>query len=247
MVQRHDLQLVDELTPLRHKRNNKGKRQRQQTGLVLNDIAPMTEAQRQVFEEYNQDQNLFLHGCAGTGKSFVALYLAIRDVLEKRDNKREVIIVRSAVATRDAGFLPGNLKEKTKVLETPYRALCSDMFNRGDAYDVLTAKCKIRFVPTSYLRGETWDDAIIIVDESQNLSFQELNSVITRVGDNSRILFCGDHEQDDLTSRRYNEESGIEKFRNILRRMKSFSDIDFKIEDVVRSGLVREYLEAYYE
>lgn len=246
MVQ--SINVIDDLYSCKTKQQtNKRKRQRQQSGLELQDIKPLTETQRTVFEQYNQEQNLFLHGCAGTGKSFLSIFLAIRDVLQKRGNKREVIIVRSAVATRDPGFLPGNLKEKTKILERPYHSLCANMFNRGDAYDILTAKQIIQFVPTSYLRGETWDDAIVIVDESQNLTFQELNSIITRMGENSRIIFCGDQKQDDLTSRRYNEETGITQFREVLRKMKSFSDIEFSINDVVRSGLVREYLEAYYE
>jgi len=245
MVQ--SIEEIDELYPYRIKKQTKRKRQRQQAGLVLEDIRPLTETQRIVFEEYNQEQNLFLHGCAGTGKSFLALFLAIRDILQKRDSKKQIIIVRSAVATRDPGFLPGNLKEKTKVLERPYQSLCSGMFNRGDAYDILSAKHLIQFVPTSYLRGETWDDTIVIVDECQNMTFQELNTIITRIGENSRIVFCGDLKQDDLTSRRYNEESGLEQFRKIVEKMKSFSTVEFSICDVVRSGLVREYLEAYYK
>jgi phosphate starvation-inducible protein PhoH len=228
----------------RNKKKERKARKPQQSGLVLQEIEPLTYTQSQVFESYNMGNNLMLHGCAGTGKTFLSSYLAVRDVLEKVDGKRQVIIVRSVVPTRDMGFLPGSMTEKQRVYETPYRALLSDMFNRGDAYDMLKQKGTIQFETTSFVRGQTWDNAIIIVDECQNLSFQELHSVITRVGENSRIVFAGDGKQDDLTSERYKEETGLNKFRNILSNMESFDIIDFTTDDIVRSGLVREYIEA---
>jgi len=229
----------------KHQRKKERKqRNHQQSGLKLEEIEPLTYTQRQVFESYNAGNQLVLHGCAGTGKTFLTLYLSIRDVLEKVDGKQKVILVRSVVPTRDMGFLPGNITEKTKIYETPYRDLLSSMFNRGDAYDILKNKGKIDFVTTSFIRGQTWDDAIIIVDEAQNLSFQELHSVITRVGENSRIILCGDRKQDDLSSERYKEASGLERFLSILDEMNSFDIIDFKTDDIVRSGLVREYIIA---
>lgn len=229
----------------KHQRKKERKQRKVKTsGLTIEEIEPLTYTQRQVFESYNAGNNLVLHGCAGTGKTFLSTYLGVRDVLEKVDNKRQIIIVRSVVPTRDMGFLPGNLTEKTKVYETPYRDLMSNMFNRGDAYDLLKTKGVIDFVTTSFIRGQTWDNAIIIVDEAQNLSFQELHSVITRVGENSRIVLCGDRKQDDLTSERYKEESGLEKFLKILTTMKSFDIINFQTDDIVRSGLVREYILA---
>jgi phosphate starvation-inducible protein PhoH len=228
----------------RNKKKERKTRKPQQSGLVLQEIEPLTYTQGQVFESYNMGNNLMLHGCAGTGKTFLSTYLAVRDVMEKVDGKRQVIIVRSVVPTRDMGFLPGSMVEKQRVYETPYRALMSDMFNRGDAYDMLKQKGTIQFETTSFVRGQTWDNAVIIVDECQNLSFQELHSVITRVGENSRIVFAGDGKQDDLTSERYKEETGLNKFRNILSDMDSFDIIDFTTDDIVRSGLVREYIEA---
>ena len=228
----------------RNKKKERKTRKPQQSGLVLQEIEPLTYTQGQVFESYNMGNNLLLHGCAGTGKTFLSTYLGVRDVLEKTEGKRQVIIVRSVVPTRDMGFLPGSMIEKQRVYETPYRALMSDMFNRGDAYDMLKQKGIIQFETTSFVRGQTWDNAIVIVDECQNLSFQELHSVITRVGENSRIVFAGDGKQDDLTSERYKEETGLNKFRNILSNMGSFDIIDFTTDDIVRSGLVREYIEA---
>ncbi len=226
------------------KKERKQRNHKQSSGLVLEDIEPLTYTQRQVFQSYNAGNHLVLHGCAGTGKTFLSTYLGIRDVLEKVDQKQKVILVRSVVPTRDMGFLPGNMTEKTKVYETPYRDLMASMFNRGDAYDILKNKGKIEFVTTSFIRGQTWDDAIVIVDEAQNLSFQELHSVITRVGENSRIVLCGDRKQDDLTSERFKESSGLEQFLNILTLMDSFDIIDFQTDDIVRSGLVREYILA---
>jgi len=228
------------------KKERKQRNHKQSSGLVLEDIEPLTYTQRQVFQSYNAGNHLVLHGCAGTGKTFLSTYLGIRDVLEKVDGKQKVILVRSVVPTRDMGFLPGNMTEKTKVYETPYRDLLSSMFNRGDAYDILKNKGKIEFITTSFIRGQTWDDSIIVVDESQNLSFQELHSVITRVGENSRLILCGDRRQDDLTSVRYKEESGLDQFLNILTKMESFDIIDFQTDDIVRSGLVREYIETCY-
>ena len=144
------------------------------------------------------------------------------------------------------GFLPGSITEKTKVYEEPYRALFSEMFNRGDAYDILKQKGKVQFVSTSFIRGTTWDDSIILVDEFQNLDWGELNTVITRVGENSRILFSGDGKQDDLTSKRYNQESGIDQFLKVLGKMESFDTIDFQPADIVRSDFVKEYIETCY-
>lgn len=226
------------------KKKEKRSRKTQQSGLILQEIEPLTYTQRKVFESYKRGDNLVLYGCAGTGKTFLSTYLGIKDILNRVDNKRNIIIVRSVVPTRDMGFLPGNITEKIKAYETPYRDLLSGMFNRGDAYDILKGKGIVEFVTTSFVRGQTWDDAIIIIDEAQNLSFQELHSVITRVGENSRILICGDGKQDDLTSVRYKEQSGLSMFLDILNKMESFETFNFKTDDIVRSGLVREYIIA---
>ena len=222
-------------------------RTRQESGLVLRDITPLTDTQREVFESYNSGFNAVLHGCAGTGKTFLSSYLAIRDIMNKVDQKQKLIIVRSVVPTRDMGFLPGSISEKSKVYEAPYQAIFTELFGRGDAYEVLKQKHKVVFTTTSFVRGQTWDDAIILVDEFQNMSWQELNTIITRVGENSRIMFSGDGKQDDLTSTRYSTESGAAKFVNVLKQMDSFAAVDFGPDDIVRSDFVREYIQTCYE
>lgn len=224
----------------RKKERKERKHTPQQSGLKIEEIEPLTYTQRLVFESYNAGNQLVLHGCAGTGKTFLSLYLAVRDVLEKVDGKQKVIIVRSVVPTRDMGFLPGNITEKTKVYEAPYRDLMSGMFDRGDAYEILKQRGKIDFITTSFIRGQTWDDSIIVVDEYTNMTFQELDSVITRVGENSRLILSGDYEQSDL-QREY-EKSGAKSFRKIVDKMDEFDTLEFGLGDIVRSGICRSYL-----
>lgn len=244
-----NLALVDEqyLDKYLERRTRKQRKRNKNTGLQLEHVEPLTATQADVFDAYQEGFNLILHGCAGTGKTFLSLYLALDDIMNQSSMKRKVMIVRSVVPTRDMGFLPGNVTEKSKAYETPYMKMCTDLFNRGDAYGQLKAHNTIEFATTSFVRGETWDDAIIIVDEFQNMSFQELHSVMTRVGENSRIIFSGDMKQDDLTSERYHTESGIGNFMKVLSQMESFDCIDFKPDDIVRSGIVREYIEKCYE
>jgi phosphate starvation-inducible protein PhoH and related proteins len=213
--------------------------------LELRNIVPLTDNQRDTFLEYSKNKNLVLHGMAGTGKTFCALYLALKDVLNPKSKHRKVYIIRSAVPTRDVGFLPGSLKEKIKQYENPYRSICSRMFNRGDAYDVLKGKDLVEFMSTSFVRGDTYDNCTLIIDEMQNLSFHELDSVITRAGENTRIIFSGDFRQSDLLNSR--DRKGLQDFLKILANMNSFSQVEFGVQDVVRSGLVKEYLINKYK
>lgn len=206
----------------------------------LKHIEPLTENQRNAFRAYEQDKNLLLHGIAGTGKSFIAMYLALRQVLHKDSPYKKVVIVRSVVPTRDMGFLPGNNKEKTKVYEAPYFAICNELFGRSDAYEYLKHKDVIEFISTSFIRGITLNDCIVIVDEIANCTLHELDSVITRIGKNCKVIFCGDFRQSDFT--RTQEKNGLHEFMDIIKRMKSFYFIDFKEEDIVRSSLVRDYI-----
>lgn len=203
--------------------------------LELAEIEPLTKTQLAVFESTN---HLLLHGCAGTGKTFISLYLALDDV-DKRQYEK-IIIIRSAVPTRDVGFLPGTEEEKARAYEQPYIDMCSELFYRGDAYSLLKEKQVIQFRTTSHIRGTTWNDAVVIVDECQNMSFHELDSVITRIGANCRVIFCGDFFQSDL------KDTGIKKFMPILIEMQEFDFIEFKPEDIVRSDLVKNYLITKY-
>jgi phosphate starvation-inducible protein PhoH len=209
---------------------------------VDRSIKPMTENQRIAFESWNDGFNLMLHGIAGTGKTFLGLYFAINEVMKPNSRYKKVFIIRSTVPTRDQGFMPGNQKQKEAVYEEPYYDIATKLFGRGDAYQILKQKQIVQFASTSYLRGCTFEDCIIVVDEVQNMSAGELHTVMTRVGENSRIIFCGDVKQDDLTSERKKEMSGLRDFMRVINRMREFDFIEFQIDDIVRSKLVKSYI-----
>lgn len=219
------------------------KRQEAQTtknNLSLKQVSPKTKNQEIVFRDFSNGKNLLIHGLPGTGKSFVSLYLALSEI-EDFKTYHNITIIRSVVPSRDMGFLPGSIKEKSKVYELPYQAICNELFGRGDAYEILKSKNVIDFQTSSFLRGLTLDHSIVIVDECQNMTFQELSTIITRIGQNSRIIFCGDYRQTDL---KYNDErQGIFEFMSILKKMnKYFTSIEFTEEDIVRSGLVKDFI-----
>ena len=206
------------------------------SGLSLAEIEPLTKNQLEVFES---DKNLILHGIAGTGKTFISCYLAFDDMVKGVYNN--LVIIRSAVPTRDIGFLPGSEKEKASVYEEPYKEIALELFQRGDAYEILKTKGLVHFMTTSFVRGITLKDAVIMIDECQNMSFHELDSIITRVGTNCRVIFCGDFRQSDLKT------NGLESFMKILKNMGSFDFIDFEIKDIVRSEFVKDYIIAKTE
>jgi len=218
---------------------------------LLVDIEPLTENQRKFFAAYEKGQNSFLYGCAGTGKTFIALYNALKDVLNEYTPYNKIYIIRSLVATREIGFLPGDHEDKSALYQIPYKNMVKYMFEMPtDAdfemlYGNLKAQETISFWSTSFVRGTTFDDAILIVDEFQNLNFHELDSIITRVGENSKIMFCGDATQSDLVKTA--EKNGIVDFMRILNVMPSMDVIEFGVEDIVRSGLCKEYLVAKAE
>jgi phosphate starvation-inducible protein PhoH len=206
----------------------------------LKKIEPLTDNQKLSFEAYSQNKNLMLHGIAGTGKSFISLYLALNQVLAETSQYRKIVIVRSVVPTRDMGFLPGNNKEKAKVYEAPYYAICTELFGRSDAYEYLKNRNIIDFISTSFIRGITLNDSIVIVDEIANLTGHELDSVITRIGKNCKVIFCGDFRQSDFTKDQ--EKNGLMDFMRVIKRMRSFEFVDFQKEDIVRSSMVKSYI-----
>ena len=229
--------------PRRKDKNiDKYSKQNEKVNLGIGKIEPLTDTQADVFDAFDEGLNLMLHGVAGTGKTFVALYLAMKAIVNKVDQKKKVYIVRSVVPTRDMGFLPGNQKEKSRVYEAPYYTICNEVFGRGDAYETFKAKNVVEFITTSFIRGITLDNCIVLVDECQNMSGMELHSIMTRVGQNCQIIFCGDTRQDDLTSERKKEHSGLSEFMRILKRMDSFEFVEFDEDDIVRSDLVKEYI-----
>lgn len=206
----------------------------------LNHVAPKSEAQREIFYQYGMDKNLVLTGYAGTGKTFLSLYLAFRDTLDPGSPFDNVVIVRSIVPTRDMGFLPGSLEEKMEIYELPYAAICDELFPYAKSYENLKKNDYLEFISTSYVRGTTFHNSVIVVDESQNLTTHELDSIITRMGENCRVIFSGDTNQTDLWRR--NDKSGLSDFMRILERMDEFEVINFTHHDIVRSKLVRNYL-----
>ena len=209
-------------------------------------IEPITEKQKQVFKSWKEGKNQFLCGCAGTGKTFVSMYLAFEEVLRNETPYDKVIIVRSLIPTREIGFLPGDEEDKAALYQVPYANMAQFMFKQPNEqafnilYDRLKAQGSFYFLSTSFLRGLTFDNSIIIVDECQNLNFHELDTIITRVGQDSKISFCGDFMQSDLTKR--NEKDGLHDFVKILEEMDEFNISEFSIGDIVRSGFVRSYL-----
>ena len=217
----------------------------------LVDIEPITENQKILFNSYNEGKNIIAYGAAGTGKTFVTLYNALKNVLDDSTPYEKIYIVRSLVATREIGFLPGDHEDKSDIYQVPYKHMVKYMFQMSsDAdfemlYGNLKAQDTIKFWSTSFLRGTTLDRSIVIVDEFQNLNFHELDSIITRVGEDSKIFFCGDASQTDL--QKTNEKNGIVDFMKIIRSMPSFDVIEFGIDDIVRSGIVKEYLIAKLE
>jgi phosphate starvation-inducible PhoH-like protein/PhoH-like ATPase len=213
-------------------------------------IKPLTDNQTTAFESYELGKNLLLHGAAGTGKTFITLYLALTEVLDENTPYDKIYIVRSLVPTREIGFLPGDHEDKSALYQIPYKNMVRYMFSMPDdnsfemLYDNLRAQETISFWSTSFIRGVTLDNAIVIVDEFSNLNFHELDSMVTRIGEDSKIMFCGDITQSDLV--RENERTGVSDFIRILQNMQEFSCIEFGIDDIVRSGLVKSYLIAKY-
>ena len=205
---------------------------------------PITDNQTLTYDAYKNDKHLLLHGIAGIGKTFLSLYLALEDVLDPSTVYDDVFIVRSVVSTRDIGFLPGDEQEKVSIYEAPYRSICRELFGIKDSYDSLKQQNNVKFMSTSFIRGITINNAVIIVDECQNLNFHELDSIITRLGKNSKIIFCGDYTQSDLTKE--SDKTGIINFMKILKELPEFTTVEFGINDIVRSDFLKSYIIAKY-
>lgn len=236
------------LTSRDRKRNSSKKKaayrtskQQPSTTFDINVIRPLTENQIKTFNAFNEGQNLLLHGVAGTGKTFLSLYLSLHSVITGKSPK-PVVILRSVVPGRDMGFLPGKIEEKSMVYETPYVAICSELTGHPTSYDHMKEKGLIEFSTTSYLRGLTFRNNTIIVDEAQNCSGSELNTIMTRVGEGCRVIICADFTQTDL--QRSEEKMGFKKLMSIINHMSCFTHVEFDKSDIVRSGFVKEYIIA---
>lgn len=206
----------------------------------LVNLKALTENQEKVFDSYKAGKNLVLSGSAGTGKTFLALHLGLKDILDKNNTMQKVVIVRSALPTRDMGFLPGEKEEKEAAYMDPYISIVNELFNDNEGWKKMIQFKNIEFITTSFIRGITLNDSIIVVDEAQNCNFHELCSVITRVGKNCKVILCGDYYQSDFVKQ--GDKSGLNEFIHIINHMKSFDHIEFNWKDIVRSGLVRDFI-----
>lgn len=207
----------------------------------LKNIRPKTDAQAEMFQAWYAGKHLCASGSAGTGKTFLALYLALEELFEHRSQR--IIIVRSAVATREVGFLPGTLEEKQAMYELPYHDICAELIGRSSTYRDMKEEGVIEFMTTSFVRGLTWDNAIVIVDEGQNMTFHELNSIMTRIGENTRIIVTGDTKQTDLDGRKLGTE-GLSQALHVFKNMESFASVHFTKYDIVRSDFVKSWIVA---
>jgi phosphate starvation-inducible protein PhoH len=213
--------------------------------LRLKEILPKTFNQHQFFDHYAAGKHILMTGCPGTGKSFLSIYKALVDVMSAKSSYKGLTILRSVVPSREMGYLPGTIEEKIKVYEEPYEAIFAELFERPDAYRLLTEAGIVEFTSTSFLRGTTFKNRVVIVDELQNMKFEELNTIITRSGDNCKMVFCGDFYQTDLCKK--DDQSGFHKFKDILGAIQEFAFVTMGVEDIVRSLLVKKYIIARIE
>ena len=227
------------------------KRKKPYNSEMMVDVQPITANQKIAFKAYEDNKNLFLYGAAGTGKTFITLYMALKQVLNPLTPYNKVVLVRSLVSTREIGFLPGDHEDKSALYQIPYKNMVKYMFElpTDNEFEMLWGNLKaqesVTFWSTSFIRGTTLDNSIVIIDESQNLNFHELDSIITRVGEDTKIMFCGDVAQTDLI--RTNEKNGILDFQKIITRMPEFEQVEFGVDDIVRSGLVKSYITSKIE
>ena len=227
------------------------KRKKPYNSEMMVDVQPITANQKIAFKAYEDNKNLFLYGAAGTGKTFITLYMALKQVLNPLTPYNKVVLVRSLVSTREIGFLPGDHEDKSALYQIPYKNMVKYMFElpTDNEFEMLWGNLKaqesVTFWSTSFIRGTTLDNSIVIIDESQNLNFHELDSIITRVGEETKIMFCGDVAQTDLI--KTNEKNGILDFQKIITRMPEFEQVEFGVDDIVRSGLVKSYITSKIE
>lgn len=208
----------------------------------IKHIQAITPMQEKMMRDYTNGDNITASGSAGTGKTFLAIYLALNDMLDMDSEVDKIILVRSAVPTRDLGFTPGTLEEKASLYEAPYQAMFADIMGRRNTYQDMKEALKVEFQTTSYIRGVTWDNAVVIVDECQSMTFHEINTIMTRLGSNSRIIMCGDLPQTDLRKR--HEVTGMGTMLAVTARIEGFSNITFTRDDIVRSNFVKEWIIA---
>lgn len=212
----------------------------------IKELKPLTDTQYDFFEAWEDDQatGYVLYGSAGVGKTFLAAYHALIDVLDPQKTEyKKLIIIRSSVQGRDQGHLPGDEETKMAAFEAPYHSIFAKLTGKADAYEKLKDMGKVEFMSSSFMRGDTFDNCIVVVDECQNFSWQELNTVSTRIGKSAKIIFCGDGKQDDLHYKK-NDTSGFGDFISVTRQISEFRNFKFTSDDIVRSSFVKQWVMA---
>lgn len=207
------------------------------------NVKPLTKNQQLTFHLYSEGYSLILNGFAGCGKTFMAIYLALNELLDPESPYEKLLIVRSASPTKQQGFLPGTLEEKQAIFEMPYPPIFDKLFKKKNQYKFMKEAGLVEFESTSYMRGVTLDNTIVIFDEVSSATYHEISTIITRLGKDAKLIFCGDTLQNDLVYDR-NLQSGYEKFISIANMMPDFRAVHFKVDDCVRSDFVKSFLVA---
>ena len=229
--------------PKEHREYYEERRQKTWTFHDLETLHLLTDAQLEMFRIFRDGYNLIAFGTAGTGKTFIGLYLALREIFDPQSKTNNITLVRSAVQSRDMGFMPGTLEEKISLYEVPYRDMLCELVGRYSTYDDMKVAGLIQFCTTSFVRGLTWNNSIVIIDEVQNMTFHEINSVITRLGEHSRLIVLGDLAQGDLLKRKQ-ETTGMDRLLRIAEHMDEMKTVEFTHEDIVRSDFVKAWIIA---
>jgi phosphate starvation-inducible PhoH-like protein len=203
-------------------------------------LAPKTVNQRRYVEAIERHDLVFGVGPAGTGKTYLAVAMAVSALLSKRVSR--IVLTRPAVeAGERLGFLPGNLQEKVDPYLRPLYDALYDMLE-GDKVEKLLERATIEVAPIAFMRGRTLNDSFIILDEAQNSTVEQMKMVLTRQGFNSKMVVTGDVTQVDLPS---GKRSGLNDALDILRGVEGISFVHFDDKDVVRHSLVQRIIKAY--
>jgi phosphate starvation-inducible protein PhoH and related proteins len=203
-------------------------------------IKARTKHQQEMVKSYRKNDLIFAIGPAGTGKTYLAIALAVR-ALKNKEVKR-IILSRPAVeAGEKLGFLPGDMKEKLDpYLQALYDALNDMLPSRK--LDEYMQKGLIQIAPLAFMRGRTLGDAVVILDEAQNASLNQLKMFLTRMGEHAKFIVTGDITQIDLPNKR---DSGLLQSKKILKNIEGVSIINYDSADVIRHRLVKHIVDAY--